>query len=502
MAPLMILSGGGARRRFRALVAVVAVTAVGTTAAVLRSDAGPGGRTRHGSVASPAAGPTSSSAGSGFAGESAVSGVAAPSGATSSAAGPESAPATPRTTTTGAGGTAPAPAPAAGKLTPATRPAGAAAAVGQGPDEAPGWRLLPKAPIGGRVGQDAVWTGREMVIWGGESALGADPLADGAAFDPASRTWRKLPAAPIAPRFLATMVWTGREVIVFGGTSGEGDLLVDGAAWDPASNAWRRLPASPAGPRDGAVVAWAGDRLVVWGGATVEPAASEMRADGAAYVPGTDRWVPVAAAPIPARTGAESVWTGRRLVISGGYHDGDDGDRSDGAALDPVSGVWSPIASRPAPGSCGSDVPCDGRWTGTLALFPASGLRYDPVGDRWSTLAPYPSAARSLADQPAVWTGQRLLAWGTPNDVEVADGASTGAGSAGEESDSGSGGDGPPPPAGAGMYDPVADRWQAVAAGPLSGRVFHTAVWTGQEMLVWGGTAGDAGLADGASYRF
>jgi hypothetical protein len=51
------------------------------------------------------------------------------------------------------------------------------------------------------------------------------------------------------------------------------------------------------------------------------------------------------------------------------------------------------------------------------------------------------------------------------------------------------------------MYDPVAGRWQAVPAGPLSSRLFHTAVWTGQEMLVWGGTAGDAALADGASYR-
>jgi hypothetical protein len=354
-----------------------------------------------------------------------------------------------------------------------------------------------------------------MVIWGGGSAPDADPLPDGAAFDPATRTWREVPAAPIAPRFSATTVWTGREVIVFGGTSADGDLLVDGAAWDPVSNAWRRLPDSPVGPRDGAVVAWAGDRLVVWGGATVPPSAadppapggpaltetSEMRADGAAYVPATDRWVPVAAAPISARTGAESVWTGRRLVISGGYHDGDDGDRSDGAALDPVSGVWWPVAARPAPGSCGSGVPCDGRWTGTMALFPASGLRYDPAGDRWSTMAPYPSAARSLADQPAVWTGQRLLTWGTPIDAGAADGASAGAGSDDVESSSGNSSGGPPPPAEAGMYDPIADRWQAVAAGPLSGRLSHTAVWTGQEMLVWGGTAGDAGLADGASYR-
>ncbi|HEV7534777.1 MAG TPA: hypothetical protein VGP90_04030, partial [Acidimicrobiia bacterium] len=124
-----------------------------------------------------------------------------------------------------------------------------------------------------------------------------------------------------------------------------------------------------------------------------------------------------------------------------------------------------------------------GLWTGALALFPASGLRYDPAADRWSALAPYPSAATPLAGQPAVWTGQRLLTWGTPTDAT---------------DDSG---DGPPPPAAAGVYDPVTDRWRAVPTGPLSGRVFHTATWTGQEMLVWGGTAGDAGLADGASYH-
>jgi hypothetical protein len=51
------------------------------------------------------------------------------------------------------------------------------------------------------------------------------------------------------------------------------------------------------------------------------------------------------------------------------------------------------------------------------------------------------------------------------------------------------------------MYDPAADRWQTVPAGPLSSRVFPTAVWTGVEMLVWGGGADDSGLADGAAFR-
>ena len=142
-----------------------------------------------------------------------------------------------------------------------------------------------------------------------------------------------------------------------------------------------------------------------------------MRADGSAYVPATDSWVPVAIAPIPGRTGAQAVWTGSRLVISGGYHEGDDDDRTDGAALDPVSGAWSPIAARPAPGSCGGDSPCDGIWTGVTALFPASGLAYDPVADRWAAVAPYPATSGPVVGEPTVWSGRRLLAWGVPTDV-------------------------------------------------------------------------------------
>jgi hypothetical protein len=47
----------------------------------------------------------------------------------------------------------------------------------------------------------------------------------------------------------------------------------------------------------------------------------------------------------------------------------------------------------------------------------------------------------------------------------------------------------------------VANRWVTFDAGPLSSRVSHTAVWTGQEMLVWAGTSGETPLADGAAYR-
>jgi hypothetical protein len=358
-----------------------------------------------------------------------------------------------------------------------------------------------------------------MVVWGGAPDLDSDPLTDGAAYDPAAGTWRKVPAAPVPARYDAAVLWTGTEMVVFGGTSTDGDILADGAAWDPAANRWRALPPSPLGPRDGAVVAWAGDRLVVWGGATVPPpdnpgGPTAMLADGAAYVPATNSWVPVPAAPIPARAGAEAAWTGSRLLVTGGYHEGDDADRTDGAALDPATGAWSPIAARPAPGSCGDAVACTGLWTGTLALFPSSGLSYDPAAGRWSAVSPYPSADASLVGGPAGWTGTGLLAWGSPQSAAADDGADSAApgatagdGVAGDSAAGGSDGtdagvaDAPPAPPVAGLYDPATDRWQPAPAGPLGGRTLHSAVWTGQELLIWGGTAGDAGLADGASYR-
>ena len=44
------------------------------------------------------------------------------------------------------------------------------------------WLPLPPAPILGRYGPTSVWTGRELIVWGGGSAY---PLfADGAAFTP------------------------------------------------------------------------------------------------------------------------------------------------------------------------------------------------------------------------------------------------------------------------------------------------------------------------------
>ena len=53
-----------------------------------------------------------------------------------------------------------------------------------------------------------------------------------------------------------------------------------------------------------------------------------------------------------------------------------------------------------------------------------------------------------------------------------------------------------------GRYRPASDSWLGLSsgAGNPSARDLHTAVWTGDGMIVWGG-AGDTPLKDGAIYR-
>jgi N-acetylneuraminic acid mutarotase len=51
-----------------------------------------------------------------------------------------------------------------------------------------------------------------------------------------------------------------------------------------------------------------------------------------------------------------------------------------------------------------------------------------------------------------------------------------------------------------GQYDPIANTWTATTAtGVPSGRLNHTAVWTGSRMIVWGG-ANSSYLNDGGQW--
>ena len=69
----------------------------------------------------------------------------------------------------------------------------------------------------GRASHTAVWTGSEMIVWGGvRSAAGY--LNTGGRYNPSTDSWTATSTtnAP-AGRYGHTAVWTGSEMIVWGG---------------------------------------------------------------------------------------------------------------------------------------------------------------------------------------------------------------------------------------------------------------------------------------------
>jgi hypothetical protein len=339
------------------------------------------------------------------------------------------------------------------------------------------WRGLPQAPIAAPDLRLSVWTGKEMIVFGrvdrhgpaGE-LLGSTNVA--AAYDPAANTWRRLAPPLSAPGYAGNWdaVWTGEEMLVWGDVN---------QAFDPETDRWRRLPSAPAGR--GGIVVWTGRELIEWGGGCC----GDVSSDGAAFNPSTDSWRTIAVPPVAGQQEPVGAWTGRELVIFAGKDP--EGNAVGAAAYNPASDSWRRIASLPTP-PAGAYAVWDGREVlvagGTTAsALSTAGLAYDPATNRWRRLPP--TAGRAGA--AAVWTGRRLLVWGGQTFPGATVTARHGL-----------------------TYDPIGNRWSRLLESPLPARVDPTIVWTGRELIVWGGSTiscrrnapCDTRLhADGAAFR-
>jgi N-acetylneuraminic acid mutarotase len=174
-----------------------------------------------------------------------------------------------------------------------------------------------------------VWTGTELLVWGGYNAVyGFVGLGDGAAYDPASDTWRPLSSAG-APqgRWSHSAVWTGSAMIVFGGIGcGDGgsgpEYCQGGGRYDPVADRWDSLSLADApSARNGHSAVWTGHEMIVWGGgsARCQNGSSGACGDGAAYDPDSDRWRALAFPPtVGPRSMHVAVWTGTAMLVWGG----------------------------------------------------------------------------------------------------------------------------------------------------------------------------------------
>lgn len=277
------------------------------------------------------------------------------------------------------------------------------------------WHAVPAAPTTGRLQATALWTGTHILIWGGltdRASSGGTTPRDGAMFDPVTGTWTAIPDAPIAGRFAHTAVWTGRELLVWGGEDARRRAHADGAAYNPVTRRWRTLAPSPLAARSSTAAVWTGRELLLWGGAVARGLeGGQIFGDGAAYEPATNRW-----RSLPEhepRDGAAAVWTGSRMLVFGGMAEG---WHTDLAEFDPATWRWRTL--RPAPrGAGGYQVV----WTGDELLAwrttPAAteedrplALAYRPATDAWIRLAAPPGDAAG----DAIWTGDRLVVCCSP----------------------------------------------------------------------------------------
>jgi N-acetylneuraminic acid mutarotase len=309
-----------------------------------------------------------------------------------------------------------------------------------------------------RSNHTAVWTGTEMIVWGGLTGTNMnESLNTGGRYNPVTNIWR--PTSQInAPtsRAFHTSVWTGSEMIVWGGADGAG------GRYNPATDTWTTASQINA-PTSRAfhTSVWTGSEMIVWGGA-----------DGAGgrYNPATDTWIPTSLINAPTtRSEHSAIWTSSEMIVWGGIGPGSASNYlKSGARYNPSTNVWTSISDADEPISryghttiwTGSEMIVWGGWSSSSLN---TGRRYNPTTDSWR---PLPTASAPLARQghTAVWTGNEMIVWGGYNY------------SSNSYLNSG------------GSYDPALKTWSTINSFDApAGRASPSAVWTGSEMLFFGG---------------
>jgi CSLREA domain-containing protein len=337
------------------------------------------------------------------------------------------------------------------------------------------WTSTSIAP-GARNRHTAVWTGTEMIVWGG---FGGINLNDGGRYNPTTNSWVATSSTNSpAARNSHTAIWTGSEMIIWGGYDGAG-ALNSGARYKPSTNMWTPITTTNAPPARALHTAvWTGKEMIIWGGLD---GSNNPLNNGARYDPSTDSWSPLTMtnAPTP-RADHTAIWTGSEMIIWGGNGlGGANGfDLNSGAKYNPFSNSWRVLSTVNVPAPRGFHTAV---WTGTEMIIWGgggkfnTGGRYNPTTDSWLATSTTNAPAGRVYHQ-AVWTGSEMLVWGGEG-LGLSNLLNTG-----------------------GRYVPGSDDWNSTSTtNAPAARRRHTAVWTGGQMIIWGGDDSTS-LDTGGSY--
>jgi hypothetical protein len=166
-----------------------------------------------------------------------------------------------------------------------------------------------------RVGPAAVWTGSEMIVWGGMDLFN-NSLNTGGRYNPSTDSWTStsLTNAPAARR-LHTAAWTGSEMMVWGGYDGI-SYLNSGGRYNPATDTWTATSTVNAPTARSAPAVWTGSEMILWGGGVTLNT-------GGRYNPATNTWRATSTTSAPtARAQHTAVWTGSEMIAWGGVTTG------------------------------------------------------------------------------------------------------------------------------------------------------------------------------------
>ena len=297
------------------------------------------------------------------------------------------------------------------------------------------WRAIADAPEPIAAGRTTVWTGSEMIVTGidpGPDGTFADWSEVAEAYSPRTNAWRQLPAPPKTANYCKRdAVWTGTEMLVWG---------CKVTAYDPTTNQWRLLPDAPT--RHG-IVAWTGRELIGWGGGCC----GDVSDDGSAYNPVTNTWRRLAPAPVSGQQSPVGAWTGRELVVFNGHSP--EGARVGGAAYNPRTDSWRRIPSERRLSALRSRSTTETRST-------------------WSARVRTPSSRST----PRTTAGGRCRGRSSAPTVSSPPGLGTVSSR---------------PARRRGHTSRLPTSWRSFSSSPLEARQGAQGVWTGRELIVWGG---------------
>src|SRR6266496_178481 len=268
----------------------------------------------------------------------------------------------------------------------------------------------------GRMVPTAVWTGSEMIVWGGTTNRN-DGLDTGGRYNPSTDSWAptSITNAPDG-RFVHTAVWTGSEMIVWGGNGAT--HVNTGGRYNPTTDTWIATSTTnaPIG-RELHTAVWTGKEMIVWGGVNNITNLNT----GGRYIANTDSWTATSTTNAPtARFDHTAVWTGGKMIVWGGFNGG---SLNTGGQYDPSTDSWTATSTSGAPSArydhtaiwSGSKMIV---WGGDNPSVLNTGGRYDPGTNSWTaTSSSGAPAARYW--HTAVWTGTEMIVWGGTDDMSA-----------------------------------------------------------------------------------